>query len=280
MIRAIALDDEPPALRVLSHFCQQVNFIHLQQTFTRTDEAQQYLDEVGTDLLFLDINMPFISGVDFYRRSVDTATKGQATKEGKTPVEPPMVIFTTAYAEYAVEGFTLNAVDYLLKPFTFERFLQAVTKAQDYFNWQRRSNQPQNHASAGGLPSGAASADATDEASIYVRADYTLYKIRLTDILYIEGLDDYLKIHLQPGSKTSDPPGRERPIVARMTMKAMLEKLPGGDSPDSPFIRVHRSFIVPFSRIEAVRNKTILLAGREIPVGASYESNLNSRFRL
>ncbi|GAB3551601.1 LytR/AlgR family response regulator transcription factor [Spirosoma fluminis] len=242
MIRAIALDDEPPALRVLSHFCQQVAFIDLQRTFTRTDEAQRYLTDTGADLLFLDINMPFMSGTDFYRAISASGTQ-------------PMVIFTTAYAEYAVEGFTLNAVDYLLKPFTFARFLQAVIKAQDFFRWQQRT------------------APADDY--LYVKADYTVYKVALDDILYIEGLDDYLKIHLEP------EPGQAlaRPIVARMTMKSMLEKLPGMDAPKHPFIRVHRSFIVPFSRIEGIRNKTIHLAGRDIPIGASFESTVLNAFR-
>lgn len=238
MIRAIALDDEPPALRVLTHFCQQVDFIDLQQTFTRTDEAQQHILQSGTDLLFLDINMPFISGTDFYRAISASAE------------QPPMVIFTTAYAEYAVEGFTLNAVDYLLKPFTFERFVQAVTKANDYFRWQqRRPDAPTSPA----------------DDYLFIRADYTVYKVAFADILFIEGLDDYLKIHL--ASTT-------RPIVARMTMKAILEKLP-----DEQFIRVHRSYIVPFGRIDGIRNKTILLAGRDIPIGASYEPTLLQRFR-
>ncbi|NID09951.1 LytR/AlgR family response regulator transcription factor [Fibrivirga algicola] len=233
MIRAIALDDEPPALRVLTHFCQQVEFIELKQTFTRTDEAQQYIMESGVDLLFLDINMPFISGTDFYR----------AISESDR--QPPMVIFTTAYAEYAVEGFTLNAVDYLLKPFTFERFLQAVTKANEYASWQQRSKPADDH--------------------LYIRADYTIYKVSFADILFIEGLDDYLKVHLA---------STNRPIVARMTMKAIAEKLP-----DAQFIRVHRSYIVPFARIDGLRNKTILLTEREIPIGASYEAALLSRFR-
>lgn len=238
MIRAIALDDEPPALRVLSHFCQQVAFVDLEKTFTRTDEAQQHLTTVGADLLFLDINMPFISGTDFYR-AISTSER-----------QPPMVIFTTAYAEYAVEGFTLNAVDYLLKPFTFERFLQAVTKANEFLRWQQRPDPADNY--------------------LYIRADYTVYKVALSDILFIEGLDDYLKIHLESTT---------RPIVARMTMKAILEKLPGAGAPDGQFVRVHRSYIVPFVRIEGVRNKTIRLASRDIPVGASYEQNLMGRFR-
>ena len=215
MIRAIALDDEPPALRVLSHFCQQVDLVDLQKTFTRTDEAQQYLTQFPVDLLFLDINMPYMSGIDFYK-TIGTLS-GQST----------MVVFTTAYAEYAVEGFTLNAVDYLLKPFTYERFKQAVMKAQEFLRWQQHSNP-------------------AEETYLYVRADYTLYKVTLSDILFIEGLDDYLKIHLQSSN---------RPIVARMTMKSMLEKLPQVDTPDGQFIRVHRSYIVPFNRIEGMRGK-------------------------
>lgn len=238
MMRAIALDDEPPALRVLNHFCQQVAFVDLQQTFTRTDEARQYLIETGADLLFLDINMPYMAGTDFYRSLSPAAGL------------PPLVIFTTAFAEYAVEGFTLNAVDYLLKPFTFERFLQAVTKANEYVQWQQRPRSADDY--------------------FYIRADYTVHKVALADILFIEGLDDYLKVHLASAT---------HPLVARMTMKAMLEKLPGADAPANAFVRVHRSYIVPFSRIDGVRNKTIRLAGRDIPIGASYEAGLLKHFR-
>ncbi|CAN5514197.1 LytTR family DNA-binding domain-containing protein [soil metagenome] len=238
MIRAIALDDEPPALRVLSHFCHQVDFIDLQKTFTRTDEALRHLEQFPTDLLFLDINMPSMSGIDFYR-----ATTQQLS------AQPLMVIFTTAYAEFAVEGFTLNAVDYLLKPFTFERFLQAVNKAEGFHQWQQR-------------------ADKTNETYLYVRADYKLYQIPLADILYVEGLDDYLKIHRQG----------DKPIVCRMTMKALLQQLPETGRATERFIRVHRSYIVPLNRIEAVQNKTIQLGDREIPIGASYEADFFRQF--
>ncbi|WP_234734935.1 LytR/AlgR family response regulator transcription factor [Tellurirhabdus bombi] len=230
MIRALALDDEPPALRVLAHFCSQVDFIDLQKTFSKTGEALNYLQQFPVDLLFLDINMPSMSGIEFY-----WAIPQQA-----------MVIFTTAYAEYAVEGFNLNAIDYLLKPFTFERFQQAANKAFDYHKLLHK-------------------AEADKPAYLYIRADYSLYKIALADILFIEGLDDYLKIHIQ----------NMKPVVARMTMKAMLEKLP-----ETEFIRVHRSYIVPFSRIEAVRNRIIMLGGEEIPIGASYEAAFFKRFSL
>lgn len=227
-LRAIAIDDEPPALRVITHFCGQVELIHLQKTFSRTDEALKYLSAHSVDLLFLDINMPSMSGIEFYKAIPQEA----------------MVIFTTAYAEYAVEGFNLSAVDYLLKPFTFERFLQAVQKAKDFHRFRYPSEIPE------------------PPRYLFIKADYSMYKIAFDDILFIEGLDDYLKIHIE-GSK---------PVVARMTMKNMVEKLPAQD-----FIRVHRSFIVPFRRIGNVRNKLITLAGEEIPIGHSYEKDF---FRL
>ncbi|WP_428656334.1 LytR/AlgR family response regulator transcription factor [Runella sp.] len=228
MIKTIALDDEPPALRVITHFCGQVDFVDLQKTFSRTDEALNYLAGHSVDLLFLDINMPSMSGIEFY----------------KVIPQEAMVIFTTAYAEYAVEGFNLSAIDYLLKPFTFERFLQAVNKAKEYQQFLQKSETPE------------------PPQYLFIKADYSVYKIAFTAILFIEGLDDYLKIHIE-GSK---------PVVARMTMKGIMEKLPSQD-----FIRVHRSFIVPFRRIENVRNKFITLAGEEIPIGNSYEKDF---FRL
>lgn len=229
MLKAIAIDDEPPALRVIAHFCSQVSTIELQKTFSRTDEALAYLTENEVDLLFLDINMPAMSGIDFYKAIPKAA----------------MVIFTTAYAEYAVEGFNLSAVDYLLKPFTFERFKQGVQKALDYSQFIKKA-EPELAVEY-----------------LYIKADYSTYKIAIADILFIEGLDDYLKIQLE----------NAKPIVARMTMKNMVKKLPARD-----FIRVHRSFIIPMRRIENVRNKTITLSGNEIPIGSSYETEFFKRF--
>ncbi|OIN56919.1 LytR/AlgR family response regulator transcription factor [Arsenicibacter rosenii] len=238
MIRAIALDDEPPALRLLTHFCSLTDTIELVETFTRTDDALAYLRAHPVDLLFLDINMPAMSGIDFHQAA--------RQQEGLSQL---MVIFTTAYAEYAVEGFNLNAVDYLLKPFTRDRFLQAVQKAVDYHELIHRAASPKT-------------------AYLYIRADYRMHKIPLDEILFIEGLDDYLKVHLQ-GS---------RPIVARMTMKAMTQKLEETEGAEGQFIRVHRSYIVPFHRIDGVRNRIISLGGEEIPIGASYETEFFKRF--
>lgn len=220
MIKAIALDDEPPALDVLQSFCDKIDYVDLQKTFTNSDDAFKYLKKYPVDLLFLDINMPSISGIDFYK---------------KLP-HKTMVIFTTAYSEYAVEGFTLSATDYLLKPFSFSRFQQAVEKA--YLQWKIQNQNP-------------------EQQNLFIRADYSLIKILISDILFIEGLDDYLKIHIQ----------NQKTVVARMTLKSLLEKLP---SPE--FIRVHRSFIVPISKIEKVRNKIVYINEEEIPVSASYEA--------
>jgi len=228
MIQAIAIDDEPPALKVLEHCCSRTDKITLQRSFTQTAEALKYLERFPVDLLFLDINMPSISGIDFYKQIP----------------QPTMVIFTTAYSDYAVEGFNLNAIDYLLKPFTFDRFEQAITKATEYFQYSK-------------------SKDFGSQRSIFIRADYALVKIGLCDISYIEGLDDYLKIHLEQG----------KPLVTRMTMKAILEKLPAAD-----FVRVHRSFIVPYGKVKSLRHKAILVGTREIPLGASYEQAFLTAF--
>lgn len=221
MIKAVAIDDEPPALRVVENFCLKSGLLTIEKTFNKPMEALRYVNRFPVDLLFLDINMPSLKGTDLYR-----SLKQQT-----------MVIFTTAYSEFAVEGFELNAIDYLLKPFTYDRFLQAVTKANDFYNYLNKQS-------------------VQKEQYLFIRADYSLIKINLADILFIEGLDDYLKIHIKD----------QKPIIARMTMKAMTEKLPA----DS-FIRVHRSYIVSFRHIENVRSKIITIAGEEIPVGNSYE---------
>ncbi len=229
MIKAIAIDDEPPALKVIEGFCGMTDKIILEKTFTKPTEALKHLRKFPVDLLFLDIKMPSMSGIQLHEQ---------------LPQET-MVIFTTAHSEYAVEGFNLKAIDYLLKPFTLERFMQAVNKACGHHLFLLEK-------------------DGAAEQYLFIRADYSLVKINIADIIYIEGLDDYLKIYL---------PNR-KPVVARMTMKAMLEKLPPKE-----FVRVHRSFIIPMSKIESIRNKVISLAGIEIPIGTSFEENFQKFFK-
>ena len=231
MIKAIALDDEPLPLEVLESYCKQVDFIQLEKTFTQTQEAKRHLDQFPTDLIFLDINMPSISGIDFY----------------KGLQQDTMVIFTTAHAQYALDGFELSAVDFLLKPYSFERFSTAVTKAKDFFNFIHHRQ-------------------SAEERHIYVRSEYSLVKIPLDDISHIEGLADYLKIHLSTGKL----------ILTRMTMKSVLQKLPKQE-----FMRVHRSFIIPLKRITSVRNKTALLNSHvEIPIGVSYEEDFQKVYGI
>ena len=222
MIKAIALDDEPLALQVIESFCSRIGYIQLEKTFTKTAEAHKYLRKQPVDLIFLDIQMPMQNGMEFYAQIEQNV----------------MVIFTTAYSEYAVEGFNVNAADYLLKPFSFERFSQAAEKVKTVYDTK---NQSVNNESQ----------------YLFIRADYSLYKILIADILFIEGLDDYLKIHIQ----------NQKTIVARMTMKTILEKLPVAD-----FVRVHRSFIVPLAKIDKVRTKIIYIGNEEIPLSASYET--------
>jgi len=228
MINAIAIDDEPPALKIIESFSASDNIINLQKTFTKPNEALRYVENFPVDLLFLDIQMPSLSGIEFYKRiKQDT-----------------MVIFTTAFSEYAVEGFNLSAIDYLLKPFTFERFTQAVNKANEFYAYQLQTEK-------------------TDQ-FIFIRADYSLLKINTTDIVYIEGLDDYLKIHLQ----------NQKTIVTRMTMKSILDKLPYKE-----FIRIHRSFIIPLSRVQSVRNRMVMVDGNQIAIGSSYEESFYDIFK-
>jgi DNA-binding LytR/AlgR family response regulator len=226
MIKAIAIDDEAPALKVISNFCDRTEGVRLEQTFLAPAEALRYLQSTSVDLIFLDIQMPSLSGIELYR-SIGTGT---------------LAIFTTAYSEYAIEGFNLNAVDYLLKPFTLQRFQQAVAKATEYLSF--RTSPPRTE-------------------TLIIRADYSLIRIPVADILFIEAADDYLKIHRESKS----------PFLARMTMKSILEMLPADQ-----FIRTHRSYIVSIPHIDNVRNKTISLAGQEIPISNNYETAFFEKF--
>jgi len=229
MINAIAIDDEPLALKVIESHCKKIDFINLQKTFTHPTEALKYLRKYPVDLLFVDIQMPSMNGINLVK-AIQQST---------------MIIFTTAFSEYAVTSYELNAIDYLLKPINFTRFHIAVNKANEYYNYINK----QNH---------------TEEKHIFIRADFSLVKILLADILYIEGLADYLKIFIK---------GRKN-VITRMAMKDMIEKLPSND-----FIRVHRSFIIPFNSIQSVRNDIIFLDEKEVPIGRTYKEKFYKRYR-
>lgn len=228
MINAIAIDDEPLALTVIQTLCDKSDGIHLQKTFTQPGEALKHLRKFPADLVFCDIQMPAMTGINLV----------------KSLQQNTMVIFTTAFSEYAAVSYELNAIDYLLKPINQKRFTQAVKKAQEYFDYLNKKDQ-------------------NAEKHIFIRADFSLVKIPLADIQYIEGLADYLKIYIKD----------RKTVVARMPMKEMMEKLQSAD-----FIRVHRSFILPFSKIEAVRGNTIFIGDQEFPIGKTYIDDFFARY--
>lgn len=228
MIRAVAIDDEPLALSVIESFCSESKDINLLKTFTQPKEGLKFINMFPVDLVFLDIQMPSMLGTDFV----------------KLARHDVMVVFTTAFETYAIEGFNLNAIDYLIKPISKDRFLQAIEKA--------KKNQYSLHRMA-----------VSERPYITIRADYSLIKIDLDRIVYVEGLDDYIKIHLLDS----------KPLVARLTLKIFLELLP-----EKSFVRVHRSYIVPIKKITALKSKSILLDKLEIPVGSTYENNLKGIF--
>jgi len=222
MITCIAVDDEPLAIDLMENYISQVPGLELKGTFTDAISAWGYIQKNPVDLIFLDIQMPDITGTQL-ARSLDK--------------RQPMIIFTTAYSKFAVEGFNLNAVDYLLKPFDFNRFLEAVNRAKEYKIFQENSkNQP-------------------EETALFIKADYKNVKVNTKEILYIEGFDDYIKIHLETGKS----------LVTLMSLKNIIEKLPEKD-----FIRIHRSYIVSKSKIERIYNQLVKVGDRDIPIGKSY----------
>ncbi|MET0392421.1 MAG: LytTR family DNA-binding domain-containing protein [Chitinophagaceae bacterium] len=220
-LKCIAIDDEPPALALVRDYIARCPSLQLLHTFDDAITGGEYLRQHSVDLLFVDINMPDITGLDLVR-SLEIR---------------PMIIFTTAHKKFAFEGFELDAVDYLLKPVSFERFSKAVQKAVEYAAYRKKTQDPE----AGHL---------------FVYAEYRLLKIDFGDIGYIESLEDYIRIHLLHG----------KPVMTLMTLKGVLEKLPPGK-----FQRVHRSYIVATGHIRSVLNRRItLISGVEIPVSDSY----------
>ena len=218
MIHCIAIDDEPLALQLINEYCGKISFLQLDKVFTNTDEARVWLLQNKVDLLFLDIQMPDVNGLQFY----------------KSLAEKPPVIFTTAYKDFAVDGFNVDAVDYLLKPFEYDRFLKGVYKAKEYIEFLSSQELQLN--------------------SIFVKVNYEIMKINLKEIELIEALDDYIKLYIKPN-----------PVLTLMTLKSIQEKLPSRD-----FVRVHRSFIVPLNKIEKFSKTKLVVSGKEIPIGSSY----------
>jgi len=229
VLNCIAIDDEPSALKIIKEYCSRIQSVNLIGTFINPYDAISTLNNNQVDLIFLDIVMPQISGQEFL----------------KTLYNPPMVIFATAYKEYAVEGFENDAVDYLVKPFAFDRFLKAVNKAYQLLRFKNpvtSSNEESPVVSHGFL---------------MVKVEYTTIRVNLNDILYIEGLKDYVKIYAEG-----------RLILTKTTMKNIIEKLPSGS-----FFRVHKSYIISVDKIDMIENSRIVIGNQRIPIGESYRAS-------
>ncbi|GHA57524.1 LytR/AlgR family response regulator transcription factor [Pontibacter akesuensis] len=233
-IRCLAVDDEPLALDIIESYIGKLPYLQLVKTCSSATEAMQVLQEEQVDLIFLDIEMPELTGIQFLN-----ILKHQ-----------PLVIFTTAYPDYALEGFNQDAVDYLLKPIPFDRFLKAVTKAQERL---QRDNGKSNKQAATAAPAPAAPAHEQD--FMFVKADYKTIRVDFKDILWIEGLKDYIIIQT-----------KEQKIITLLSMNKMMEKLS-----DAKFLRVHRSFIVSLQKIDSIEKSRIRIGNKEIPIGEVYK---------
>lgn len=221
-LKCAIVDDEPLALGLLESYVEKTPFLELTGKYSSAVQAMKELPEKSTDLLFLDIQMPELNGLEF-SKMVDSHTR---------------IIFTTAFEQYAIDGYKVNALDYLLKPISYNDFLQAANKAVQWFELLK---QPQEEIT-----------------SIFVKSDYKLIQIKLDNILYIEGLKDYVKIYEE---------GTNRPVLSLMSMKSMEELLPA-----SRFMRVHRSYIVQKSKIRVIDRGRIIFGKTSIPVSDSYKT--------
>lgn len=230
MIRCIAIDDEPLALELLEDNISKVPYLQLVATFDNAIEAMKLLQEQPVDLIFLDIQMPGLTGLQLI----------------KSMVRKPMFILITAYEKYALEGFNLDVTDYLVKPVSIDRFIKACNKALEYFELKLKKTE---------------TAPAAAPAYFFVNVDYSLLKIVFSDIKCVEGLKDYVKIHLASTAK---------PVIPRMSMKAIEELLPS-----SQFIRVHKSYIVSLAYVTAARKNSVFIGSMEIPVSDSYPDAMN-----
>lgn len=228
-IRCLIVDDEPPARDVLRRYIEAVPSLTLAGECGNGIEAMSFLQQQSVELLFLDIHMPQVKGIDLL----------------KILSHPPKVIFTTAYSEYALEGYNLDIVDYLLKPIQFERFLKAVSKS-----FQVAKPASSNITSAPG--------ENKKEAFIYVRADRKMVKVFLDDILYVESMKDYIKVFTTNGT-----------IITKQSITSMEAMLP-----ESGFIRTHRSFIASVAKIKSFTYELIEIEKTEIPIGKLYRSQV------
>lgn len=232
-IFALIIDDEPLARNIIKEYSRNIPALNIMGECTDAVEASQYLQQNHIDLIFLDINMPKISGIDFLRNLV----------------HPPMVILTTAYSEYALEGYELNIIDYLKKPFSFERFFKAYLKAENYSqirkNYQtdvETNNQKQ---------------------FIFLKSDKKNIKINISEICFIEGLGDYIKVYTSA-----------QKFISNLSMKKIIDCLP-----HEKFLRIHKSYIVAIDKIESLEGNLVKINNSKLPVGNNYKNDLLNLIR-
>lgn len=227
MINCVAIDDEPLALRQLGSYIEKLPYLTMLKSFASAVNALEFLQENDVDLMFVDINMPDLSGMEFV----------------KSLSNPPKIIFTTAYREYAVEGFQVDAADYLVKPISFAAFSRAVEKVKQRYFSQNKLSSSVKH----------------DDKFLFIKSEYKIIRIHLNDIQYIEGMRDYVRIHQV----------HEKPIMTLLNMQKMIEHLPA-----ERFMRVHRSYIVNLDKIQTVeRNRIIFDKAVYIPVSDQYKDD-------
>lgn len=230
MLRCIAIDDEPLALELLEDNISKLSFLQLVASFNNPLEAMKLLQSEPVDLVFLDIQMPGLTGLQFIQ----------------SLAQKPMFILVTAYEKYALDGYALNVIDYLVKPVALDRFIQAANKALELHQLKQKGTVGK------------------DDQPLYffINADYSHLKIVYADILYIEGLKDYIKIHLKTSAK---------PVIARMSMKTLEDQLP-----PTQFLRVQKSYIVSKDYITAIRKNSVFIENIEIPIGENYKEAVAS----
>jgi DNA-binding LytR/AlgR family response regulator len=228
IIKCVAVDDEPLALDIIKDYVSQIPFLKLLNTFKDGISVLEYLSDNEVDLVFLDIEMGGISGTQLL----------------KTIQKKPEVIMTTAYRNYAVDAFELNVTDYLLKPFTFERFLQAVDKAAGLINAKHGKLQPVN----------------INQNFFFVKSDGKILKINFDDVLYIEGLSEYIVIKTNSGN-----------IITLQSFKNIQETLPR-----DKFVRIHKSYMISLDKIESIKGQSVLIAKKELPIGNKYKNDFFS----
>jgi two-component system LytT family response regulator len=229
MMTCIAIDDEPKALEVIERYCQKISLASLKATFREPLKAIEFLDREKVDLIFLDINMPDISGMQLLQ----------------TLSPRPLIIFTTAYSQYAVESYELNALDYLLKPVTFERFLMAINRAAAALSSKNTTGMD-------------------EDAAVLIKSGPQTYRVKVSEILYLEKNGNYITVHLKDGN-----------ILIRENMGDIFDLVPAAD-----FIRVHKSYVVGIRHISMIEVHQLIVNGEKIPIGSTYRDSLRDRLGI